>query len=64
MSLEREFDKSSSSKKSFDKSDWLYGAVFIGVVGVISYLCIQIGQYILEKTGPNLPTPSQYIPFQ
>jgi len=56
MNLEREVEKET------DKNGWVYAGTIIGILGLTTYLCIQIGQYILEKIGPNLPTPNQYIP--
>ncbi len=63
MSLEKELDEIPSTEKSSNINNYFYGAVFIGTILTIGYLCVQIGQYVLEQIEPNLPNPSMYVPF-
>ncbi len=61
MLLEKKV-KDVSNEKSFDKSDYFYGTIIIGLLALAGYLCYKIGQDILEKAGPYLDTAPQ-TPF-
>ena len=61
MGLEGSITK--NSEESFDKSNYLYGALFLIVMGVIGYSGYRLIQEISEYMAPYLDTNS-YLPFQ